>query len=581
MVYIWYKGFGVAERYPDNVTLVYISAHENRHKTRLKMEESLEKDKKSVTVTTYRLDLSRVPPLVVEGRTRYMEVKKKRITLPEFIKLAAERIKVLIEEGRGKDAKKILSEIEKELEKKKEEFVKSLLGGEVPKDLNRSGILYAKIYNFIYEAIKNPELYGLDERNVLVIPLFLDAVVSGKRFVSTIRNLSVELRARSRAYLRLMGDKAENMDKGKWEGLQERLSNLEEERSSTGSFLPYRVSSSGEIEVEVKGVSQEGRYRIELLQKPEVHEIASDPVDDPYSPLGLTGTMKINGVHVDVEGSDSLWDIKEKINQLVDKVEAFIKDSSLHIKSLEPYPSRINLSGDTDLLEALGLFKNVPVGKYILKHEISEPQEAVINVNGETMRSPDGVFNIDGNLEVKVEGNGAFSVWEDITDVYSSVESLLEAYNRLVDYVNEMLSIPGFSEHLERMVKFYLEESSKNPKLFEKVRDRMVLSEPFLIAMGLDKDSLKDTFSTSPFSYITNLSRFGLKREDDGKFSLDRETLKRGFQSDFEGTLKALNDFVDRIDELLDNLSEGFFDFVSSLKEENEVWEDLESSLKS
>ena len=581
MVYIWYKGFGVAERYPENATLVYISAHETRHKTRLKMEESMKEDKRNVTVTTYRLDISKRPPLVVEGRTRYMEIKRRKITLPEFIRLAAERIKVLIERGRGKDAERILLEIEKELEKEKEEFVRSLLGEEIPKDLNRNGVLYAKIYNFIYQAIKNPKLYGLDERNVLVIPLFLDTVASGKRFVSTIKNLSGEWRSRSRTYLRLMGNRVEDLDRGKWKGVQRRLEALREEKNNTGSFLPYRVSSSGEIEVEVKGASQGGRYRIELIQRPEVHEIASDPVDDPYSPLGLTGTMKINGVHVDVEDSDSLWNIKEKINRLVERVEAFIESNSLHIKSMEPYPARINLSGDTDLLEALGFFKSVPVGKYIMKHEISEPQEAVIVVDGEVMKSPNGVFNIDGNLEVKVEGNGTFSVWEDVTDVYDSIEDLLEAYNRLVDYVNEMLSIPGLSEHLERMVKFYLEDSSKELHLFEKSRDRMVLPEPFLVAMGLDKNSLMDTFSTSSFSYISNLSRFGIKRGDDGKLFLERETLKESFQRDFEGTLEALNDFVDRVDKLLDNLSEGFFDFVSSLKEKEEVWESLKSSLKS
>ena len=57
-----------------------------------------------------------------------------------------------------------------------------------------------------------------------------------------------------------------------------------------------------------------GRYRVEVLQLADTAKIGGASVADTTAARGLTGSMSINGTSIDIVGTESLADIRTKIN---------------------------------------------------------------------------------------------------------------------------------------------------------------------------------------------------------------------------------------------------------------------------
>ncbi|WP_373061814.1 flagellar filament capping protein FliD [Gemmatimonas sp.] len=57
-----------------------------------------------------------------------------------------------------------------------------------------------------------------------------------------------------------------------------------------------------------------GRYRVEVLQLADTAKIGGGSVSDTTAARGLTGSMSINGTSIDIVGTDTLGDIRTKIN---------------------------------------------------------------------------------------------------------------------------------------------------------------------------------------------------------------------------------------------------------------------------
>lgn len=57
-----------------------------------------------------------------------------------------------------------------------------------------------------------------------------------------------------------------------------------------------------------------GRYRVEVLQLADTSKVGGSSVSDTTAARGLTGSMSINGTSIDIVGTESLADIRTKIN---------------------------------------------------------------------------------------------------------------------------------------------------------------------------------------------------------------------------------------------------------------------------
>ncbi|GMT42457.1 MAG: hypothetical protein IEMM0002_0868 [bacterium] len=127
-----------------------------------------------------------------------------------------------------------------------------------------------------------------------------------------------------------------------------------------------------------------GRYEINVVRIARAHEIGSYVADEPSAALGLSGSFKINGRSVDVEASDSIFTLRDKINYGEDENRNGALDG----------PEDINGNGALDTLTAPGVYTQEG---YIPPFFYSE------DLNGNSVL--DGTEDANGNL--RLDGGGA------------------------------------------------------------------------------------------------------------------------------------------------------------------------------
>ena len=73
-------------------------------------------------------------------------------------------------------------------------------------------------------------------------------------------------------------------------------------------------ANSDVIDISVGFGSPDEKYQIQVHQLASAQQIVSDESSDPYKSLSLSGSFTVNGYSISVTSSDSLNDIKDKIN---------------------------------------------------------------------------------------------------------------------------------------------------------------------------------------------------------------------------------------------------------------------------
>jgi len=130
------------------------------------------------------------------------------------------------------------------------------------------------------------------------------------------------------------------------------LSNNSSSLSKRDSLNIHKGSSANSDSVDIRvGVgSPDGKYQIQVHQLASAQQIVSDESSDPYKSLSLSGSFTINGYSISITLSDSLNDIKDKIN----------------------YGEDINKNGGLDLSEDLN--KNGSIDSFFIKGVKSDGQ---------------------------------------------------------------------------------------------------------------------------------------------------------------------------------------------------------------
>jgi flagellar capping protein FliD len=94
------------------------------------------------------------------------------------------------------------------------------------------------------------------------------------------------------------------------------LSNSSSKLSKKESLNIHKGDSSNSdiVDISVGFGSPNGEYMVNVHQLATGQQIVSDEFSDPYSSLSLSGSFTVNGYTISVASSDSLNDIKDKIN---------------------------------------------------------------------------------------------------------------------------------------------------------------------------------------------------------------------------------------------------------------------------
>ncbi len=120
--------------------------------------------------------------------------------------------------------------------------------------------------------------------------------------------------------LKIGDDRALNNQDTFFVRLKDRLATLgknllQMERMET--FNPYTASSSKPEAVNATPDIQatKGTYSISVDRLAQSHQVSSDKQSDPYAVLNLSGSISINGYSITIDTTDTMADIRDKINQ--------------------------------------------------------------------------------------------------------------------------------------------------------------------------------------------------------------------------------------------------------------------------
>ncbi|HEB71587.1 MAG TPA: hypothetical protein ENI77_03085 [Nitrospirae bacterium] len=182
--------------------------------------------------------------------------------------------------------------------------------------------------------------------------------------------------------------------KGALLNLSDRLKDI----STTGAFNPNVVSSSNSsyVSAETSTNATAGAYNVTVERLAQSHQVASDAQADPYgAQLNLSGTISINGYAITVETTDTVANIRDKINRGEDTNQNGI---------LENFSEDLNQNGVLD--------------RYY--------QPAVYVGNGQYLPSFNYYEDINGNNSIDssedINGNGALDGGTKQTKAKASIQ---------------------------------------------------------------------------------------------------------------------------------------------------------------
>lgn len=236
-----------------------------------------------------------------------------------------------------------------------------------------------------------------------------------------------------------------------WREVNSRLYGLRQAALDLQSILTFRGSSAtvtgDNILTAAAGTgTQKGVYNIKVLQLAQAHSIGSDPQTTAGDPLGLAGTIKINGEAIEVTAGDTLESIARKINTQAEAgVNAAVvrvgeEDYRLVLTGKETgAANRIILEDDGGVLAGLGFLDDM--GE--VKNQLQAAGDALLEVNGLAVSRSTNVIKdliTDVTLELKTEGTATLTLDVDMEKVVKAVEKFVNEYNGFMDLIRENLA---------------------------------------------------------------------------------------------------------------------------------------------
>ncbi|MEG0285263.1 MULTISPECIES: flagellar filament capping protein FliD [Vagococcus] len=166
-----------------------------------------------------------------------------------------------------------------------------------------------------------------------------------------------------------------------------------------------------------------------------------------YDELGTSGTFEFaakdeekDPIIIEIEETDSLKDISNKINAESKEtgVKATIVNGHLVISNVETGDSELNMTGSTELLNDLGLNPDSETNK----PTYTQGQNALFTVDGMKIERPsntvsDVIEGVTFHLHGETEEPARVGLVRDLDKPLEAVNSFVEQYNSLMDFINE------------------------------------------------------------------------------------------------------------------------------------------------
>lgn len=275
--------------------------------------------------------------------------------------------------------------------------------------------------------------------------------------------------------------------------------------SGTGSdvedLLSYAVGSG----------ASEGSYTITVNHLAASQKLASGAFSSSSEALGISGTLTINDQEISIAATDRLSDIQSKINVLNSGDDPLGVTASILSVSDSEY--RLTLTSKNTGAE--GFTYTDGTGSLGLT-QITAGQDAEIEVDGFTItRSSNTITDVIPGVTISLVGadEGAtvtINVNRDYDGVKEKIHEFVDAYNELMDYIDEQGTA---SDDGETTQPLFADSSLRSVKTTLR---RYILSE----VSGLD-------------SSLNRMSAIGIEIDRNGKLSIDDDTLDGYLRTNF------------------------------------------------
>ncbi|MEN3043562.1 MAG: flagellar filament capping protein FliD [Fervidobacterium sp.] len=155
--------------------------------------------------------------------------------------------------------------------------------------------------------------------------------------------------------------------------------------------------------------------------------------------LGITEdkSLNINEKSINLKSTDTLANVVSKINNALADLNAFYEDKigRLVITSKTTGDNLINVSGDADLLNAIGLSNGT--------FSVGQIAKANITINGytELIESKSNTLNYNGLiLELSSTGTSTVTVSVNKEKIVEKVQEFVDEWNELTDFLYKKLT---------------------------------------------------------------------------------------------------------------------------------------------
>lgn len=311
-----------------------------------------------------------------------------------------------------------------------------------------------------------------------------------------------------------------------WRDVNMRLANLETKLgnlllSSTFEAIKATSSAPDAVTATARADAAVGTYRIVVKQVAKAQIVASaSPLSTPASdPLGLSGTVTVNGVAVTVDASMSLRDIASALNASEAGVRATIVDNRLVIehKELGKPLDLVDSSAAADgVLKQLGILTQDQATGQWVANVIQHEQNAVIEVNGIEVTRPGNVIDdvVDG-ITFTIHDRGSdeertavIEVAKDANDAVAKIKEVVDQINSALEFMASRLEKGAVLQGDATLIRL---QSALRLELMERV----------------------DT--GTPYS---TLSAIGLRFSREGRLEVDETKLREALEADAQAVYK-------------------------------------------
>lgn len=311
-----------------------------------------------------------------------------------------------------------------------------------------------------------------------------------------------------------------------WRDVNMRLANLETKLgnlllSSTFEAIKATSSAPDAVTATARADAAVGTYRIVVKQVAKAQIVASaSPLSTPASdPLGLSGTVTVNGVAVTVDASMSLRDIASALNASEAGVRATIVDNRLVIehKELGKPLDLVDSSAAADgVLKQLGILTQDQATGQWVANVIQHEQNAVIEVNGIEVTRPGNVIDdvVDG-ITFTIHDRGSdeertavIEVAKDANDAVAKIKEVVDQINSALEFMASRLEKGAVLQGDATLIRL---QSALRLELMERV----------------------DT--GTPYS---TMSAIGLRFSREGRLEVDETKLREALEADAQAVYK-------------------------------------------